>query len=103
MLFFAFAAVSSLLDLVDDQSLLILQTWLDQFTRTNGGSAPAEYSSVDRVSSHTLKIAGFVLHNYFRLYFCHIIFVQNGKCLPFLELTPTLRQMPRDVTNISED
>ena len=32
-----------------------------------------------------------------------IIFVQKGKCSPFLKLTPTPRQMPRDVTNISED
>ena len=31
------------------------------------------------------------------------IFVQNGKCSPFLKLTHTPRQMPRDVTNISED
>ena len=31
------------------------------------------------------------------------IFVQNGNCSPFLKLTPTPRQMPRDVTNISED
>ena len=31
------------------------------------------------------------------------IFVQNGKCSTFLKITPTLRQMPRDVTNISED
>ena len=30
-------------------------------------------------------------------------FVQKEKCSPFLELTPTLWQMPQDVTNISED
>ena len=35
--------------------------------------------------------------------FVRTILVQSGKCSPFLELTPTLRQMPRDVTNISED
>ena len=35
--------------------------------------------------------------------FVRTIFVQNGNCSPFLKLTPTLRQMPRDVTNISED
>ena len=37
------------------------------------------------------------------LLFCAPFFVQNGKCSPFLELTPTLWKMPRDVTNISED
>ena len=36
-------------------------------------------------------------------FFVRTIFVQNRKWSPFLELTPTLRQMPRDVTNISED
>ena len=35
--------------------------------------------------------------------FVRTIFVQNSICSPFLELTPTLQQMPRDVTNISED
>ena len=35
--------------------------------------------------------------------FVRTIFVQNGKWSPSLELTPTPRQMPRDVTNISED
>ena len=43
------SAVTSLLDLVTDHTLLIIQTWLDQFTRTNGGSAPAEYTAIDRV------------------------------------------------------
>ena len=39
-----------------------------------------------------------------RLYFCVCtILVQNGKCSPFLELTPTLWQMSREVMNISED
>ena len=37
------------------------------------------------------------------LFLCALFFVQKGKCSPFLELTPTPRQMPRDVTNISED
>ena len=35
--------------------------------------------------------------------FVRTIFFQKGKCSPFLELTPTLWQMPRDVTNISKD
>ena len=35
--------------------------------------------------------------------FVRTIFVQNGNCSPFLELTPTPRQMPRDVMNIFED
>ena len=35
--------------------------------------------------------------------FVFTIFVQNEKWSPFLELTPTPLQMPRDVTNISED
>ena len=40
---------------------------------------------------------------YVRHFFARTIFVQNGKCSPFLQLTPTPWQMPRDVTNISED
>ena len=35
--------------------------------------------------------------------FVRTIFDQKGNCSPFLKLTPTPRQMPRDVTNISED
>ena len=35
--------------------------------------------------------------------FVRTVFDQKGKCSPFLKLTPTPRQMPRDVTNISED
>ena len=37
------------------------------------------------------------------LLLCTPLFVQKGKCPPIVELTPTLLQMPRDVTNISED
>ena len=41
----------------ETQLVYNLQTWLDQFTRTNGGSAPAEYSSIDRVRLlNTLKV-----------------------------------------------
>jgi len=40
-------------------------------------------------------ISGFIL--------CTPFFVENGKCLHFLELTPTLWLLPLDVTNISED
>lgn len=29
--------------------LTVVQTWLDQFARTNGGSAPAEYAATERV------------------------------------------------------
>ena len=37
------------------------------------------------------------------LFLSALFFVQIGNCSPFLKLTPTLRQMPPDVTNISED
>ena len=38
-----------------------LQTWLDQFARTNGGSSPSEYAGVDRVRLlHTLKVSNCV-------------------------------------------
>ena len=30
-------------------SLLVLQTWLEQFARTNGGISPSEYCAPDRV------------------------------------------------------
>ena len=43
-------------------------------------------------TSSTTTTAGFI--------FVRTIFVQNGNCSPFLELTPTPRQMPRDVTDI---
>ena len=43
-----------------------LQTWLDQFARTNGGSSPSEYAGVDRVRLlHTLKVLK--LENYCKL------------------------------------
>jgi len=42
-------AMSSLTSMVSDSPLLILQTWLDQFARTNGGSSPAEYAACERV------------------------------------------------------
>ena len=35
--------------------------------------------------------------------FVHTIFIRKGKWSPFLKLTPIPGQMPRDVTNISED
>ena len=34
--------------------------------------------------------------------FVRTVFVQNGKWSPFLKLIPRPRQMPEDVTNISE-
>ena len=37
------------------------------------------------------------------LFLCAPFLLKKEKCSPFLELTPTLWQMPRDVTNISED
>ena len=37
------------------------------------------------------------------LFLCAPFLFKKGKCSPFLELTPTLWQMPRDITNISED
>eukprot|EP00094_Tigriopus_californicus_P000040 TCALIF_00040-PA protein Name:"Similar to CDC45 Cell division control protein 45 homolog (Homo sapiens)" AED:0.07 eAED:0.08 QI:0/0.16/0/0.85/1/1/7/0/2542 len=42
-------AVQSLKVIAIDQSLLVLQTWLDQFARTNGGSSPSEYAAAERV------------------------------------------------------
>ena len=35
--------------------------------------------------------------------FVRTLFVQKGKCSPFLKLTPSLRQMPQDITNIHEE
>ena len=43
------AAVKSLVTVTAGNPHLVLQTWLDQFARTNGGSSPAEYSAADRV------------------------------------------------------
>lgn len=42
-------AVQSLKVISTSQSLLVLQTWLDQFARTNGGSSPSEYAAAERV------------------------------------------------------
>ena len=36
-------------------------------------------------------------------FLCAPFLSKNGKCSPFLKLIPTPGQMPRDVTNISED
>jgi hypothetical protein len=43
------AALQSLETMTPECPLLVLQTWLDQFARTNGGSAPADYVASDRV------------------------------------------------------
>ena len=37
------------------------------------------------------------------LFLCAPFLTKTGKCSPFLELTPTIWQMARDVKNISED
>lgn len=43
------AAVQSLEIIVTDCPLLYLQTWLDQFARTNGGSSATEYAASNRI------------------------------------------------------
>ena len=50
------ASICSLVELVKQESeneinfgLIVLQTWLEQFARTNGGSSQAEYCAPDRV------------------------------------------------------
>ena len=43
------AAIRSLEIIVRDSPLLYLQTWLDQFARTNGGSSAAEYAASNRI------------------------------------------------------
>ena len=43
------AATDSLVAIASESPLLVLQTWLDQFARTNGGSSPTEYAAPDRV------------------------------------------------------
>ena len=50
------ASICSLVELVKKEpendlnlGLVVLQTWLEQFARTNGGSSPSEYCAPDRV------------------------------------------------------
>ncbi len=43
------AAVKSLEEIAGFSPLTVLQTWLDQFARTNGGGSPAEYSARERI------------------------------------------------------
>jgi len=43
------SAATSLVTMAKASPLVVLQTWLDQFARTNGGSSPAEYAAVERV------------------------------------------------------
>jgi hypothetical protein len=50
------AGLNSLVEIVKNEceaevslALLVIQTWLEQFARTNGGSSPTEYSAPDRV------------------------------------------------------
>ena len=50
-----------------------------------------------------LGMVSFDHTNKCRLFLCMHIFCPNSKCLPFLWLSPTLWQMPQDVTNIHED
>ena len=53
-----------------------------------------------RLPSQDCMVVGYVIQASF---LCTPFLSKKGKCSPFLELTPTPRQMPRDVTNISED
>ena len=51
------ASICSLVELAKQEpesadlnlGLIVLQTWLEQFARTNGGSSPTEYCAPDRV------------------------------------------------------
>ncbi len=47
------AAVASLESMASAAPLAVVQTWLDQFARVNGGGAPAEYAAAERV--HLLR------------------------------------------------
>ena len=91
-----------ILEALDHRGLQALAARYQNHLRFCAGVVSTEQAEIcRRVRDIDDKIAG--KKGFTPGFFCAHIFDQNGKWSPFLELTPTPRQMPLDVTNISED
>ena len=63
---------------------------------------PSKNKAADQDILDTFQVSS-VTHVFQTLFLCAPFLFKKGKWSPFLKLSPTLRQIPRDVTNISED